>query len=473
MADDNSQRPFRNSDLQSRATPTASNSAGGSNDPLAELARLIGQNDPFGEFGRSGARPAAAPQPAAPVAPAAAPSYAAPEPHDAYAAEDFARQPYGSLPLGGAGDVYHTEAPVPGYEDPAAAMAGYEEAAYDPNLAAPYPGEEQDFYDDIPPPRRRMGVLAIAAVFALAVIGTAGAYGYRALFGSVGSGPPPVIKADSKPAKIVPDKDSQSSKLINDRINDRGGDQKLVSREEQPVDLNNGKPAGVLTQDQSVAAAGAVPAPGLGSGVIGSDPKKIHTITIRPDQPAGAGADPAAAPPQANVAAAMPEQPAMQTAPEPAPPPVARTPAPAPAPRPAATHRPAPVQHRVAAAASNAPLSLSPDAPAPAPMRTASAPSSRSAPARLAPSAAAASGSYAVQVSSRRSQADAQAALNRMQSRFASVIGGQPVMVKRVDLGAKGVYYRAMVGPFGSSDQASKLCGRLKSAGGSCFVQRI
>jgi SPOR domain len=30
-----------------------------------------------------------------------------------------------------------------------------------------------------------------------------------------------------------------------------------------------------------------------------------------------------------------------------------------------------------------------------------------------------------------------------------------------------------MVGPFGSSDEASKLCGRLKSAGGSCFVQRI
>ena len=46
-------------------------------------------------------------------------------------------------------------------------------------------------------------------------------------------------------------------------------------------------------------------------------------------------------------------------------------------------------------------------------------------------------------------------------------------MVKRVDLGAKGVYYRAMVGPFGSSDEASKLCSRLKAAGGSCFVQRI
>ena len=46
-----------------------------------------------------------------------------------------------------------------------------------------------------------MGVLAIAAVFALAVVGTAGAFGYRALFGSASSGPPPVIKADSKPVQ--------------------------------------------------------------------------------------------------------------------------------------------------------------------------------------------------------------------------------------------------------------------------------
>ena len=55
-----------------------------------------------------------------------------------------------------------------------------------------------------------MGVLAIAAVFALAVIGTAGAFGYRALFGSLRSGPPPVIKADTKPSKIVPAKDQRS-----------------------------------------------------------------------------------------------------------------------------------------------------------------------------------------------------------------------------------------------------------------------
>lgn len=500
MADDHPQRPFGNPNLQSRATPTANDPAAAGNDPLAELARLIGQNDPFGEFGRSGGQPQAAPQPArqaarqpaaqpasyvepaAPVpgyppqAPAHDPYAAQPGDHQAalggYAAEDVARQPYGGAPLGGSDDLYQPQGPVPGYEGyPGYDEQGaYQDAGYDPNMA--YADDGQEYYDDIPPPRRRMGVLAIAAVFALAVVGTAGAFGYRALFGSGTSGPPPVIKADSTPSKIVPDKTKdQAAKLINDRVNDAGGDQKLVSREEQPVDLNQPKPAGVLTQGQSVASAGAMQAPAIGSGVIGSDPKKIHTITIRPDQPMtpGAGGEP-----QANMAAAMPPA----AAPEPAAQPplatqsTARQPVsrPAPAPRPTVTHRVAPAPQRVARAPiANAPLSLTPDA-------VASAPTTR-APTRLAPqasqAAAVASGSYAVQVSSRRSQADARAALQRAQSRYGSVLSGQRVMVRRVDLGAKGVYYRAMVGPFGSSDEATQLCSRLKAAGGSCFVQRI
>jgi cell division protein FtsN len=39
-------------------------------------------------------------------------------------------------------------------------------------------------------------------------------------------------------------------------------------------------------------------------------------------------------------------------------------------------------------------------------------------------------------------------------------------------LGAKGIYYRAMVGPFVSAKQANELCSRLKAAGGSCIIQK-
>jgi SPOR domain len=45
-------------------------------------------------------------------------------------------------------------------------------------------------------------------------------------------------------------------------------------------------------------------------------------------------------------------------------------------------------------------------------------------------------------------------------------------IIKRADLGDKGVYYRAMVGPFTTQEEAKKLCSNLTVAGGSCVVQR-
>ena len=39
------------------------------------------------------------------------------------------------------------------------------------------------------------------------------------------------------------------------------------------------------------------------------------------------------------------------------------------------------------------------------------------------------------------------------------------------DLGEKGVFYRATVGPFGSRDEAVQVCTSLKAAGGQCVIQ--
>src|SRR5207244_3039353 len=85
-----------------------------------------------------------------------------------------------------------------------------------------------------------------------------------------------------------------------------------------------------------------------------------------------------------------------------------------------------------------APSPPPPRASAPPPARVATAP----------PPAAAVAGSYLVQVSSQRSEAEAESAYRGIQSKFGSVLGSQPHTVRRADLGAKGVYYRAMVGPF-------------------------
>jgi cell division septation protein DedD len=93
-------------------------------------------------------------------------------------------------------------------------------------------------------------------------------------------------------------------------------------------------------------------------------------------------------------------------------------------------------------------------------------------PVQTAPSSAGSGGGYLVQVSSQRNEADAQASYRALQGKFPTVLGSHAPVIKRADLGDKGIYYRAMVGPFGSPEEASQFCGSLKTAGGQCVVQR-
>jgi hypothetical protein len=196
------------------------------------------------------------------------------------------------------------------------------------------------------------------------------------------------------------------------------------------------------------------------------EPKKIRTIAIRPDQLTGGAAD--ATPPTAPT----PSRPAAAAKPAPAP----RATADAEDARQDQAPGPTPIRQipaRQAPPPANAPLSLSPDdaapTPAPTPVRTAAAP------VRIAPPAAAppgASGSYLVQVSSQRSEADAQSTFRALQGKFPAQLGSRQAVIRRADLGDKGTYYRAMVGPFADAGAANELCSSLKSAGGQCIVQK-
>jgi len=435
MADDQIQRPSRTDEASARGASATSGS-----DPLAELARLIGQTDPFGEYGRENARRAAAPQ-----APTPAPNFVPSQYQVAPTAPaETPLRPYAAAaPYATALDLYQTEEEAPG-----SAEQDYEADAYDEHQP---PGEQEDLYDDLPPPRRRLGILAMAAVFALAVIGTAGAFGYRALFGSSGSSqPPPVIKADTAPSKIVPATTVKTpNKLIYDRVADRGQDEKLVSREEPPVELKDQQapPPLAPAQDnaQPVAASPAAP---LGTGVISNEPKKIRTIAIRPDQ-LGVGDNQPAATPLAALPQAPP--PATQAATPPSPAPAQRA-----ASTPPAARQPANSLPRQTAAT-----------PAPPPTAAARTPTHT---ASVAP--APTNGSYAVQVSSQRNEADAQAAYHSLQAKYPNQLGGHQVLIRKVDLGQKGTFYRALVGPFATAGEANELCSGLKAAGGQCLIQK-
>ena len=468
MPDDQSQRPYRASE-----PPPVRGSGKTGSDPLAELARLIGQTDPFGEYGRETARHSPPAQSAARAdwnqplgtsytaqysgdAPAPAPRYAddsypaAPAspliPQD-YGSQRYEHQPYEAQPPAGEADHYEAEQASQRFP---LDQSDYQQDFYD---QAPV---EEEYYEDAQPSRRRIVVMAIAGVAALAVIGTAGAFGYRALVGSSGSTkPPPVIKADTAPSKIVPattGKDTQSNKLITDRVNERGQSEKLVSREEQPMD----RPTAVALSQSGTQTA-------LGSGVVGSEPKKVRTIAIHPDQPV-ADAAPSSMSSAAAPARSAPAPRAAAAPPRPAPDTTAEAEESAPT-------RPAPQPRQ--AASNSAPLSLNPNA---APSRAAPAPAAPARTAAVAPQASApastgGAGSY-VQVSSQRSEGEAQSAFRSLQAKFPDQLGGRQPSIHKADLGAKGTYYRAMVGPFASAREASQLCASLKAAGGQCLVQK-
>ena len=530
MADDPRYRPQR-SDPYSRDR-TSRSASGSQDDPLAELARLIGQDQTFIAASRDGARERHRDPKREPDADRSAPNWLArsgqrsnPEETGAetYEAETGRREPgyFSDLELetgrrsrqppggwdaapeedegryGGQGDDARQDPHDPRYDPP-------QDEDLDPYRIAAHDGRYDRLpavreYDDAAGPasrmnpfdpdydrmdraadgvhasrlRRRGGILTIAAVLGLAAVGTAAAFGYRAwTAGSSSGGQPPLIKADTAPTKIVPAQtgDSPQNKQIYDRIGEKiqSSNDRMVSREEQPIELRDlprqpgtraplplpGTPGNVTIGAQPPAYA--VPPAPTGGNPGPNEPKKVHTITIRPDQMSG--------PPAPIQSESLPAHSVPTTSI--GPPPASASP-------PARSPAPAPSQSKPAKPARGSPLALNPSAEGPdSGSRSGTAPA-QPAPYRTAalPSGAEA-GNYVVQISSQRSESEAQASFRALQTKYPSVLGTRQPLIRRADLGNKGVYYRAQVGPFASADDANQLCSNLKAAGGQCIVQR-
>jgi hypothetical protein len=494
MADRYQERPFASAD-QDR----------GESDPLAELARLIGQSDPLGAAAKPAPRPLQSranvrPQQYhppeedldAPPAPPAwmqrarqetpPPPLPSPLPQEqAYDDEpDYQPAPVHPLhryaaqhqaPAQDSQDYY--EAPQQYADEPQQDPSRYDDALYgrlengehddqrDPAYSDDSYAYQGEYEEEEPAPKKRSsGLMTVAAVLALAVVGTGAAFAYRTYVGSPRSGEPPIIRADNSPTKVMPAPNDGGAAKAPDRMLPGDGGEKLVSREETPVDVNarSGAPRVVFPALNpntnpppvaSVSPSGPPPATGANGTMPNNEPRRIKTLAVKGDAaenggiPAGASAPP---PKPTTRSAAAPAQ-AVAPGPAPiAPPPPARNPA-------------------SANASANTPISLAPQADA-------APPPTRMAATNPAQPAAPGGGGYLVQVSSQKNEADAQASYRALQSKFPSVLGSHSSLVKRVDLGEKGVYYRAFAGPFGSSEEAAQVCSSLKSAGGQCFVQR-
>jgi SPOR domain len=499
MADDNTRRSFRSNEPYRREAESLRTDDQGS-DPLAELARLIGRNDPFAELGRSQPRQAAQPEPQHAGRddwrhpPAREPNFG----HDDFASREAQNsyqdtQPYQGSRRASARQADHEAdrgssydprygspqdyAPQYGaeggrydaYEDDRFQQDrySYQEGGYDERHAdddghqqgrhyddghdddrrdgqegddyyeddAPLAPHEDEMYDDAPRARRRGGLATALALTGCALLGTAGAYAYRSYSGPPSSmQSPPVITADSStPTKIVPTSaaDPQSTKAIQDRVATAGKEQ-IVPKQEEPVALRE---VGTQTPPRGVQ-----PSPG-GLGGVTTEPRRIKTERIRPDGNDISGRPVGTLPPAATPPAA--------------PPPAATRSATAP--------KSAAAQPRNGGPVSLDPPAGEPPAPAAAPTRTA---------VRTAPESATTSGGFVVQLSSQKSEGEAQASFRTLQAKFPNELGGRQAIIRRADLGSKGVVYRAMVGPFASSQEASQFCTSYKAAGGQCFLPK-
>jgi hypothetical protein len=90
--------------------------------------------------------------------------------------------------------------------------------------------------------------------------------------------------------------------------------------------------------------------------------------------------------------------------------------------------------------------------------------------AALPSSAEGAGGGFVVQLSSQKTESEAQSSFRSLQAKFPDELGSRQPIIRRADLGSKGVFYRTMIGPFGSAHEASQFCATYKAAGGQCVV---
>ena len=358
MADRYQDRPFSAHDDDGRGADQHGPKA--ESDPLAELARLIGQTDPFA-MGRANAKaqPPSAPryrppqyepeqseaepyepEPEQPVGPppwmqraSARSQQSAPPPHEPQF-DDEADQPAPVHPLHryaqpsspvppqpvhyqSANPQQYADEPQPDssrYDD---ALYGRIESSQDYQRDPAYPDDPyayQGAYDEEPgeQPRKRGGMITVAAVLTLAVLGTGAAFAYRNFIGAPRSGEPPIIKADNSPTKIVPAQ-SEGAAKAPDRMTFGDGSEKIVPREETPVDINARSGPRVvfppLNQNAnppspaSVTPSAPPPATAAANGTLpNSEPRRIKTLSVKGDaadagMPNGAPSKPLAAPP--------------------------------------------------------------------------------------------------------------------------------------------------------------------------------
>lgn len=451
-------------------------------DPLAELARLVGeQPDPYGDvFAREAEAPAHA---------VVASSQQAGRREPGFGASSDAVSPrltgdFAAIEAGLRGAVpthapYQQQGNEPTFDDYERGQnAGYsydaaqgygEPNAYDPAWAQPAPAARGS--------RRPAYLLAATIAVGLVGIGTA-----FALKGHISTSPREVktILADGSPTKVQPPADAASdAQDAGPMGKGQTAPTALVNREEQPVDLLQAARENATAQARrsDASSAAVTPSPHTAmadaSSAVGQNfpindmpaPKRVRVVSVRPDGTILPNDNP--------PAAAMPaaRAPAGKTSDRSGPVAKPSTPKAAASKSTSRVTTPKSID-QLADAPDDATPTPAAKGKKPKPQRVASADTGEAeATQAVSPEPeAAGSGGFAVQLAAPGSEADAKATSSRLAKKFAGSLGGHHLGFHKAESNGKSVF-RVRVSSLSRTDAVS-LCEKLKADGGSCFVAK-
>ena len=252
--------------------------------PLAELAQLTGQSDPFGTTAkkllplqsRANVRPQYAPAEAEASAPAGSPPRMQRTRQESPPQQEYEEpEPKYLSPVP---PLHRYAAPEQDHREPQDEQNGVIKSVEQENVRDPaYP-------DDPYAHQRGFGrMVAIAAVLALALVGTGAALTYRAYVGSPRSGELPIA------TNVVPAQSDGGASKIPDRMPPGYGGEKLASRDEAPVDVSSSSGASLvvlppLNQNSSPPpVAGPALATDANGTMPNNQPRMIKTLAVKGD----------------------------------------------------------------------------------------------------------------------------------------------------------------------------------------------
>jgi len=481
-------------------------------DPLAELARLVGgHEDPFKavfDHERAPGQARREPQPlhypeAVPHEPHIEPQFGAND----FRAHDFRADEY---PMDEA-QLHGTIHPA-AYAEPvhqAAAPAGAarrgmtqqelqqaeEEAWYgaEAPAATPLAYHQGAAARSSDMPRSRRPLFITAALVAIGVMGIGASFAYKS---SSNPGQIATIKAPGGPVKVQPDQPGGVD-VPNQDVSILDKSQQPVptgvaSHEEQPVDLahqavSTVPPSANLSPTSAASGAASVPVPppppangqtrsvgqttyqsyGIGSLI---EPKKVKTVSVRSDGTLLPNDKPPQMPDSTAAAPAAPRVVAQNTD-------ASKQTTPKSTARVISMTKPAAPQSieqlaegaDTPAEAAPAPAKPKPVASTPKPTKVASLDNAQNLH-DTPPATGAGGGGFAVQFAAPASEKEAHELTSKLGAKYGAQLSGHRLTYHRVKVNDKDVY-RVRTGGLSQSEAAS-LCEKVKSGGGSCFVAR-